>query len=307
MFDNFDPSLLDDPEFKEDSVREEIVVPILKRLGYTASGPEKIVRSKALVHPFVMIGSKKYPVNIIPDYLLYSEDRPALVLDAKRPDADLVKSKHAEQAYSYAIHPDVRVRFYALCNGRQLVAYDIYGIAPVFVIDFADIDRNWDVIASVLSPKNVAFAVERNFDPDFGTAVFKMGCQPGFQWLFPFAKFQNFARIDENLFTMTAILPITGVNHLASFDAEKDTFMKILASTDEGNRDDLLKSLVPGRMVFSKRPVFASLDTIIGNPTHGQHDVFVPFIVLDAQPLDEELFREAETMLDDKGGRQGEP
>ena len=256
MFDNFDSSLLNDPEFKEDSVREEIIVPILKRLGYSASGPNRIVRSKALLHPFVMIGSKKYPVNIIPDYLLYSEGRPALVLDAKHPDAELIQSKHAEQAYSYAIHPEVRVRYYALCNGHQLVAYDTSGIAPIFVIAFADIERDWDIINSVLSPKNVvALAPERYFAPDFGTAVVKMGTAPGFQFIFPFGKFQQFMCIDENLFSMCVTLPIAGVDHLASFDAEKNTFMKILTLTDDDNRNDMLKLLVPGQQVFSKRPI----------------------------------------------------
>ena len=295
MFD-FDPSLLDDPEFKEDSVREEVIVPILKRLGYSASGPHQIVRSKALLHPFVMIGSKKHPINIIPDYLLHAEGRPALVLDAKRPDAQLVKSKHAEQAYSYAIHPDVRVRFYALCNGRQLVAYDIYGIAPIFAMDFADIEKEWDVVNSVLSPKSVAFAPERFFAPDFGTAVMKMGSPEGFNWLFPFTKFSQLGQIDDELFTLTATIPIGDVDHLASFDASRDVFMKILSLTDHENRDHLSKLLAPGRMLYSKRPIFACLDTVVGKPTRGQHDVFVPFIVIDASELDEDVYNAFEAM-----------
>ena len=50
---------LDDPEFQEDSVREEIIAPILKLLGYSVTGENKIVRSRKLIHPFVNIGSKK--------------------------------------------------------------------------------------------------------------------------------------------------------------------------------------------------------------------------------------------------------
>ena len=34
MFEDLDFSVLDDPSFKEDAVREEIIAPILKRLGY---------------------------------------------------------------------------------------------------------------------------------------------------------------------------------------------------------------------------------------------------------------------------------
>jgi len=297
MFDDFDPSLLADPEFKEDAVREEIVVPIIKRLGYTSSGPNKIVRSKGLLHPFVMIGSKKHPVHIIPDYLLYSDGRPGLILDAKRPNEALVKSHHAEQAYSYAIHPEVRVRFYALCSGNQLAAYDVQAIAPIFVIDFENIERDWDVIASVLSPKNVSFAAEMHFDPDFGTAIVKMGSPPGFRWLIPFAKFPQFMCVHDDLYTMAVTTPIGGVDHLASFDADRAMFKQILEFTDTENREYILKLIGPCQMVTALRPVFVSLDTIVGEPTRGQHDVFVPLTIKGAKKLDEADFRAAEALL----------
>ncbi len=296
MFDDFDQNLLSDPDFKEDAVREEIVVPILKRLGYSASGPNRIIRSKGLLHPFVMIGSKKHQINIIPDYLLHSDGRPGLILDAKRPNEPLVKSKHAEQAYSYAIHPEVRVRFYALCSGSQIAAYEIYGIAPIFVIDFENIERDWELIESVLSPKNVSFAAEMHFAPDFGTAIVKMGSPPGFQWLFPFAKFSQFCCLDENFFTMPVGIPIGDVVHMASFDADKEMFDKLLALTDEENRNHILTHAVPGHMAIGLRPIFASLDTNIGEPTRGQHDVFVPLIIRDVKELDESTFRAAESM-----------
>jgi hypothetical protein len=91
--------------------------------------------------------------------------------DGREPNAKLVKSKHAEQACSYAIHPEVRTRFYALCSGRQLVAYDTQGIAPIFVWDFADIDSNWVLVESVLAPKNVTTFAQSYFQPDYGLAM----------------------------------------------------------------------------------------------------------------------------------------
>src|SRR5258708_5322375 len=47
---DFDFSLLDSTDFKEDSVREEIIQPILKALGYSAGGKNRIIRSLALSH-----------------------------------------------------------------------------------------------------------------------------------------------------------------------------------------------------------------------------------------------------------------
>ena len=83
MLSDFDFSALDDPTFKEDAVREEIIAPILRRAGYRPTGPLRVQRSQPLKHPFVMIGSKKHPVSIVPDYTLFHEDRALMILDAK--------------------------------------------------------------------------------------------------------------------------------------------------------------------------------------------------------------------------------
>ena len=292
MFEDFEISLLDDPEFKEDSVREEIVVPIIKRLGYQLTGPNRIVRSKSLLHPFVMIGSKKHPVHIIPDYLLYSDERPGLVLDAKKPSANLIKTKHVEQAYSYAIHPEVRVRFYALCNGKSIVAYDIYGLEPVFEIQLEDIDRDWNVINSVLCPDNTSFAGPRQLSPDLGICVHKMGFETGDIWMFPFAAILNFGRMTESEYTMTVNVRVGDTDHMASMDASAEMFAQILETTDADNREFLLRALMPGQNTFAKRPIFLSLETTLGSPTRGQHDVFIPFMIRNVEKLDESLYNE---------------
>ena len=49
LFQDFDFSQLHSPDFKEDSVREVLILPLLQKLGYQQS---QIVRSKALQHPF---------------------------------------------------------------------------------------------------------------------------------------------------------------------------------------------------------------------------------------------------------------
>ena len=121
MFEEFDFSILENPDFKEDSVREEIISPILHKVGYSPSGKMRVQRSKRLTHPYVMIGSKKHNIAITPDYTLYWEDRPLMVLDAKAPWESIYKSKNVEQVYSYAIHPEIRCEYYALCNGHEFI------------------------------------------------------------------------------------------------------------------------------------------------------------------------------------------
>ena len=42
LYKDFDFSLLDDPDFKEDSVREELILPFLKTLNYRSAGRRKL-------------------------------------------------------------------------------------------------------------------------------------------------------------------------------------------------------------------------------------------------------------------------
>jgi len=98
LFGNLDfKTIATDPDFKEDSVREVIILPILKELGYTQ---ENIVRSMTLQHPFLKIGSKKRPINLIPDYTLKVENNFAWVLDAKAPNQKIINDDNVEQVYS---------------------------------------------------------------------------------------------------------------------------------------------------------------------------------------------------------------
>lgn len=72
---DFDFSLLENKEFKEDSVREEVILPILKALDYSPSGKNKIIRSKTLSHPFVMVGTKRKKLTNYPRYFVVGAHR----------------------------------------------------------------------------------------------------------------------------------------------------------------------------------------------------------------------------------------
>lgn len=141
LFKDFTFKLLDSQDFKEDSVREELITPLLHSLGYHADGEFQIVRSKNLKHPFVAIGSKKQKINIVPDYLLKIRSHFAWILDAKHPNQYILNGKNVEQAYSYAIHPEIRVNLYALCNGHKLTLFYTHKIGPILQIELQDLER----------------------------------------------------------------------------------------------------------------------------------------------------------------------
>lgn len=152
FYKDFDFQLLNSPEFKEDAVREELINPILKSLGYKAYGHNKIIYSKTLEHPFVKIGSKKRQINIVPDYLFEINGKYSWVLDAKAPNENILSGDHIEQVYSYAIHPDIHADIFALCNGKEFAAFKKDEKEPLLYFQLSEIDRHWDEIQKLLSP-----------------------------------------------------------------------------------------------------------------------------------------------------------
>ena len=148
LFNGFDFKELDSPDFKEDSVREVLILPILKKLGYSYSS---IVRSKTLSHPFIKVGSKKRQINLVPDYLMQVGDSYSWVLDAKSPNEPIANSDHVEQVYSYSMHPDVRTKFFALCNGHEFILFRQDQQEPLLFFKLKDINLHWEELERFLA------------------------------------------------------------------------------------------------------------------------------------------------------------
>lgn len=150
-FNQFNFSRLNSPDFKEDSVREELILPLIQQLGYQ---PEQIVRSKTLQHPYLKTGSKKRAVNIVPDYLFKIEDNYAWVLDAKAPNEEIKHGDNVEQVYSYAFHREINTKFFALCNGWAFALFrlDSANGEPLLYFELVDIADYWEQLATLLAP-----------------------------------------------------------------------------------------------------------------------------------------------------------
>ena len=160
LFDDFDFSVLDNPEFEESSVREEFIAPLLKALGYKSFGKHKIIREKKFTHPFVKTASQKRELTSYPDYLLEVDGTYRWVLDAKNPNENIESGPNREQAYFYAIHPEINVQFYALCNGRSFILYMIQKTAPIINFNLAELDKHWELLREFLSPDKLARQLE---------------------------------------------------------------------------------------------------------------------------------------------------
>ncbi|MCA6085401.1 DNA methyltransferase [Candidatus Endomicrobiellum agilis] len=143
---------ISNPDFKEDSVKEIIILPILERLGYKR---ENIIRSKSLKHPFLKVGSKKRSVKLIPDYVLKVKDNFVCVLEAKAPNQKVINSDNVEQAYSYAFHPEIKSIYFALCNGLEFSLFRTLSTdEPILYFKIEDIDENLEKLIALLSPSS---------------------------------------------------------------------------------------------------------------------------------------------------------
>ncbi len=157
---DFDLTVLDDPEYLEDSVREDIITPILKSLGYKPSGRYKIIRSKSVTHPFVKSGSTEKKIRNVPDYLISIDNKYAVVLDAKAPNEEILTGDNRDQVYFYSIHPEIRTNYYALCNGKEFVLFEIQKNEPILHFHISELEKHWTKIEEFLSP--LAFELQQD-------------------------------------------------------------------------------------------------------------------------------------------------
>jgi hypothetical protein len=282
MFETFDFTELDDPSFKEDAVREEIVAPILRKLGYRPTGRRRVQRSKDLVHPFVMIGSKQHRVYIVPDYTLFLKDKPLAILDAKNPSEPIVNSVHVEQAYSYSIHPEIRCDYYGLCNGRELAMYNVGRWEPVSRFRIQDVNSDWQAVRNALDHTHLQLPLSVDLQRDYGTHARRAGVGKDVFISFLDCPLKNLDKVRDNAFTATADHYSGGVDYLVSLDFDQRNLRKLLSFLPVRVADELREGL--GRQPFQMAlfgSIIISCHGRLRERVNGAFEDFVPIIVED--------------------------
>jgi hypothetical protein len=223
----FDFGVLEDPDFQEDSVREEIILPILNGLGYGPGKPYRVIRSKKLVHPFVSIGSATKKIYLIPDYLLEVDGKFAWTLEAKAPTEKILNTKHVEQAYSYAIHSEIRVPYFALCNGREFVLYHINRPQPIIHFNMLEISSYWDNLGSLLGPRTV-LDYDFGLKKDFGLHLKRMGFDEFTSLIFPDVPIAFIGKIEDDHYTFGSGLKVEDSDsYVVTFDFNSEVMAQL--------------------------------------------------------------------------------
>ena len=103
--------LLPFERMNEADVREEVLAPIIRILGYRTGTEFNVIREQGLRYSKLYLGrknpSKDPELRGKADYILEIRDRVRWVLEAKAPCVDIA-ANDIEQAWSYANHPLIR-------------------------------------------------------------------------------------------------------------------------------------------------------------------------------------------------------
>ncbi|MBL8891839.1 MAG: type I restriction enzyme HsdR N-terminal domain-containing protein [Planctomycetaceae bacterium] len=282
IFRDYDFAALNDPEYKEDAVREDLISPILKGMGYGPSGDHKIVRSRRLKHPFISIGSQRKKLELVPDYLLEVFGKAAWVLDAKSPSKDLDNSKHLEQAYSYAIHPEIRVPYFSLCNGQRFVLYHVS--KPKLILDFNLIETAacWENLLYLLAPQNVC-NYDHSLKKDFGLHLKRLGFDTFDSLVFPLLPIMSIGRISEDLFSFSAgVKPDENETYVATFDFDLKCFQQFCGKIPDKAFEILSQPLTDAmaQLRFVDAIYRVTVDCKVGNELEENEDeIFLPLRV----------------------------
>lgn len=259
LFAGFDFKLLDDPEFGEDSVREELVAPLLAALGFSASPPYRIIRSRKLEHPFVHFGTVPKHITIIPDYLLERDGQLAWILDAKGPRENIDRGKNVEQAYSYAMHRDIRVPLYGLCNGRKLTVWHVSAAEPVIDVALSEIAAVWANVLGLLGCRSAwPLGIPPGFHPDMGLALVKAGLEfdeagEKICNLFTSLPIGFAAKLEDGLYCVTGLFgPEDDIQPIVTVDFSSQLYTAFLELLEPALREEVRQALSrqPYRFMF---------------------------------------------------------
>lgn len=280
MFEHFEQSLFDDPNFKEDSVREVIIAPMLSKLGYHATGDQTVTRSKSLDQPFIYTGTRKHPVTIIPDYTLNFMGSPVAILDAKSPVESVSSTAHIQQAYSYAIRPEIRTKHFTLCNGRRLAVYSVDSPEPLLDLPFEEFEARWNQIEKHLAPKYLLQPELRNLRPDFGFKVSRLGLADGAELIMVAVRLGMFAQVNQSLYSATVDTQFVEEAHCVSFDFRPDQLLLLVAGLPEELKKSFLGALT--RAPFqagADLELEVDLRCHMGELVQVEHECFIPLVI----------------------------
>lgn len=158
-------------KYKEQDIREEVIAPILKLLGYEKNTDYEVEREESYKanELFIKIGSEKRQKL---DYICNIRKNNFWLIEAKNGEKKDITQEQLEQAYFYSIHPKVNCRFFAVTNGWFFNLYDRDKfladdssdiLTPILSINHTELVDKFYTLYSYLGASNIIFNVKSEY------------------------------------------------------------------------------------------------------------------------------------------------
>jgi len=151
----------------EADVREEVLAPLVRLLGYRTGTEFDVIREQSLRYPKVFLGRKNPTrdgeLRGKADYILEVSGHARWVLEAKAPGVE-INIDAIEQAWTYANHAEVRAAYFALCNGAELQVFATQtapSVGAFLTVPYEELESKLPQLENILGPN----ALKRDF-PD---------------------------------------------------------------------------------------------------------------------------------------------
>jgi hypothetical protein len=150
----------------EQSIREQVLAPMLTMLGYGQRTVNDILYEHAerLPDEYFLIGSKSVKVDYIPTLKLQR----FWIMEAKKPGglSDTKTNRLAFlQAHFYATYPTINARYIVLADGEQFRVYDARSTSlqeARLIVMRESAETNFDDFYSLLAARNLLDAIRRD-------------------------------------------------------------------------------------------------------------------------------------------------
>jgi hypothetical protein len=205
----------------------------------------------------------------------------AWTLEAKAPYEDLLNTKHVEQAYSYAIHSEVRVPYFALCNGREFILYHISNPHPMLQFPVGALGNYWENLVAVLAPQRV-LDVDLRVKKDFGLHLKRLGFHEFGHLFFPDVPIRFIGQMDDNHYTFGSGIETEGETYVVSFDFNRSVMQQLEGRIPNKAFQLLLEPIMHSlrRIEFVDATYFVTVDCQVGDElAENADEIFLPLSV----------------------------
>ena len=148
-------------KLNETDIREEIISPLIRVLGYRSGTDNNVIREQSLRYPRAFIGRKNGKKDPLlrgkADYILEANRKVRWVIEAKAPDVT-IDIDAIEQAWSYANHAEIRAVYFVLSNGKTFQIYQTNqgpNTGPIFSAIYNELDQKLPKIKNILAPEAI--------------------------------------------------------------------------------------------------------------------------------------------------------